>query len=97
MKKCQVKKLIGNNQFFKIFDYLRIPESDQMLIIYSIVSDFFIGYPYVIVYIHGSSGKGKSVGSKCVRNLLDATTILDVGLLKKSDVLLQKIVTSSLV
>ena len=76
---------------WKIFDYLRILDSDKILIIASLVSDFFIGYPYIIVYIHGSSGKGKSVGSKCVRSLLDPSTILDVGLPKKSDELLQKI------
>jgi len=91
VKSSKIPSLSPFKYLFRIFDYLRIPDSDKILIIVCMVNDFFIGHPYIIVYIHGSSGKGKSVGSKCVRSLLDPTTILDVGLPKKADELLQKI------
>ena len=86
-----VASLPSFKYLFRIFDYLRVPKDDQILIISAIVSYFFVGYPYVCIYIHGSSGKGKSVGSKCVRKLIDPTTIEDIGLPKKAEELLQKV------
>ena len=59
------------NHLFKIFKYLRINDDDKLLVLASLVSDFFVGLPLVYVYLYGESGKGKSVGSKFIKKLID--------------------------
>ncbi len=77
------------NYLWRIFDYLRVSDEDKKLILVAIVSYFFIGLPYVIISIHGPSGRGKSTGAKIIKKLLvpSITVILDLS--KNRDQLLQ--------
>lgn len=74
-----------------IFNYLRVPEEDRLLILSALVSYFFLNTPFVIIYIHGESGKGKTLGSKFIQEIIDPTTTKILGLPHKEEELLQHI------
>ena len=74
---------------WRIFDYLRVPTDDQLLILSALVSYFFVDYPYVCVYIYGASGKGKSTGVKCIKKLIDPSTTIILEISPNRDQLLQ--------
>ncbi len=91
IKSTSLPSVLSLNHFPQLFNFLRIPEEDRLLIIAAIISYFFLGVPYVIIYIHGESGKGKSFGSKAVQCIIDPSTTEILGLPKKAEELLQEI------
>ena len=86
-----IASLASYPTLFRIFEFLRVKEEDKILIISTLVSYFFDKYPYVCIYLHGSSGKGKSVGSKCIKKLIDPSTTIILELPKKREQLLQDV------
>ncbi|WNZ29410.1 MAG: hypothetical protein IAX21_00635 [Candidatus Bathyarchaeota archaeon] len=90
-KTVSLSSLPSFKYFPHLFNFLRVPEEDRLLIISAIVSYYFLGVPFVIIYIHGESGKGKSFGSKAVQCLVDPSTTKILGMPKKAGELLQEI------
>jgi len=74
---------------FKIFNFLRVKEEEQILILSAIVSYFFVDYPFICVYILGKSGLGKSTGVKIIKRLLDPSKAVILAINRNIDQLLQ--------
>ncbi len=73
-QQAQVKPIPGGDPW-RIFEFLNVSESNQLLVLVYIISCFVPDYPHPIFHPHGPQGSGKTCLCNLIKKLIDPSSV----------------------
>lgn len=65
----------GNNNIWKFFDSVNVPENKKLLLLVYLVSCFIPDIPHPVIIIYGEPGSGKSMLMEFLRDIIDPSQV----------------------